>query len=86
MDDYGHVDDATPSLAMSVCEDYRGQGIGTGMLHEIMALAGSKGFKRISLSVQKANTRALKLYRSAGFESILDKGDEYIMICDLDKT
>lgn len=29
MNDYGHVDDGTPSLALSVKKEYRHQGIGT---------------------------------------------------------
>ncbi|MGO0807492.1 GNAT family N-acetyltransferase, partial [Clostridioides difficile] len=29
MNDYGHIDNDTPSLAMSVFQKYRGQGIGT---------------------------------------------------------
>lgn len=29
MNDYGHIDDETPSLAISIYKEYRGQGIGT---------------------------------------------------------
>ncbi len=29
MDDYGHIDGATPSLAISLLPEYRGQGMGT---------------------------------------------------------
>ena len=68
MDDYGHVDDETPSLAMSVLKDHRGQGIGT--------------HQKISLSVQKANY-AVRMYERAGFRTILENSDEYIMVCDL---
>ena len=32
MNDYGHVDDDTPSLAISVYPQFRGQGAGTAML------------------------------------------------------
>ena len=32
MNDYGHVDDDTPSFAISLYKDYRGQGIGTEMM------------------------------------------------------
>lgn len=82
MDDYGHVDDETPSLAMSVLKDYRGQGIGTRLLQELIALLSEKGYKRISLSVQKANY-AVRMYETAGFRTIQENGDEYIMVCDL---
>ena len=32
MNDYGHVDDKTPSLAISLYKEYRGIGIGTMMM------------------------------------------------------
>ena len=32
MQDYGHIDDHTPSLAMSVRKGYRGRGIGSALL------------------------------------------------------
>ena len=41
-----------------------------------------KGYKRISLSVQKANY-AVQMYERAGFRTILENDDEYIMVCDL---
>ena len=82
MDDYGHIDDETPSLAMSVLKDYRGQGIGTHLLQELIALISEKGFESISLSVQKANY-AVRMYERAGFRTFQENGDEYIMVCDL---
>ena len=82
VDDYGHIDDETPSLAMSVLKDHRGQGIGTRLLQELIALLREKKYEKISLSVQKANY-AVRMYERAGFSTILDNGDEYIMVCDL---
>ena len=82
MDDYGHIDDETPSLAISVLKEYRGQGIGTRLLQELITLLREKGFKRVSLSVQKAND-AVRMYERAGVRSILEKDEEYIMICEL---
>lgn len=32
MKDYGHMDDQTPSLAISLYKEYRGMGIGTALL------------------------------------------------------
>mgnify|MGYP001856661598 FL=1 len=32
MDDYGHVDDETPSCAVSLYKEYRGQGIGSQLM------------------------------------------------------
>ena len=47
MDDYGHIDDETPSLAMSVLKDHRGKGIGTHLLQELISLLREKGYKWI---------------------------------------
>ena len=82
MDDYGHVDDETPSFAMSLYREYRGQGIGTALMREMLALLRKEGFERASLSVQKANY-AVRLYEAAGFRVIGENEEEYIMVCDL---
>ena len=51
MNDYGHVDDDTPSFAISLYREYRGQGIGTHMMKEMLALLREKGYARPSLAV-----------------------------------
>ena len=38
MNDYGHVDDETPSLAISLYEEYRSKGIGTMMMQQMLKL------------------------------------------------
>ena len=83
MNDYGHIDDETPSLAMSVLKDHRGQGIGTSLLQELITLLSEKSCKRISLSVQKANY-AVRMYDRAGFRTIRENDDDYIMVLVLD--
>ena len=82
MNDYGHIDDKTPSLAISLYKDYRNQGIGTELLQRMLDLLRDKGYRQVSLSVQKANY-ALRMYRKAGFEVIADRGDEVLMVCRL---
>jgi ribosomal protein S18 acetylase RimI-like enzyme len=79
MNDYGHVDASTPSLAISLYHDYRGLGIGTLMMKEMLTLLKRKGFKKTSLSVQKVNY-AYKLYLKLGFEIIDETEEEYIMV------
>ena len=79
MNDYGHIDDKTPSLAISLYKEYRGQGIGTDMMKEMLSLLKTHGYKRVSLSVQKANYAA-KMYQKIGFEIIKENGDEWIML------
>ena len=82
MNDYGHVDDDTPSFAISLYREYRGQGIGTRMMKEMIALLREKGYKRASLAVQKANY-AVRMYENTGFRTIDENDEEYIMVCDL---
>ena len=79
MNDYGHIDDGTPSLAISLYKEYRGFGIGTAMMKEILALLKSHGYKQVSLSVQKANYAA-KMYLKIGFEIAKENEEEYIMV------
>ena len=79
MNDYGHIDNETPSLAISLYKEYRGYGIGTAMMKEILTLLKSHGYSRVSLSVQKANYAA-KLYQKVGFEIVKETEEEYIMV------
>ena len=82
MDDYGHIDDETPSLAISVKKEYRNRGIGRRLMEEMLSLLSSLGYRRTSLSVQKENY-ALRLYQSLGYRIHSDKDEEYIMVKDL---
>ena len=82
MDDYGHIDDETPSFAMSLYEEYRNLGIGTALMETMLQFLRAKGYKQASLSVQKANY-AVHMYRKAGFEVVDENDEEYIMVCRL---
>lgn len=82
MNDYGHIDDSIPSFAISLYKDFRGQGIGTSLMEEMLTLLKKRGYKKASLSVQKANY-AYTLYLKAGFIVLDENEEEYIMICDL---
>ncbi len=82
MDDYGHIDDETPSFAISLYKPYRGKGIGTSLMREMLALLKSQGYRQASLAVQKANY-AVKLYEKTGFRSVDENEEEYIMVCSL---
>lgn len=82
MNDYGHVDDETPSFAISLYKEYRGRGIGTQMMKDMLALLKEKGYKRASLAVQKANY-AVRMYEKAGFRTVDENEEEYIMVCEL---
>lgn len=82
MNDYGHIDDKTPSLAISLYKKYRGQRIGSSLIKEMLSLLQTHGYKHVSLSVQKANYAA-KLYQKIGFRIIKEIGDEWIMTYNL---
>ena len=82
MKDYGHVDDETPSFAISLLPEYRGRGIGTQMMRVMLSLLKECGYEQASLAVQKANY-AVRMYKNVGFEIIDENEEEYIMICRL---
>ena len=79
MNDYGHIDDETPSFAISLLPEYRGRGIGTQLMKEMLALLKKKGYRQASLAVQKANY-ALRMYLNTGFEIVGENEEEYIMV------
>ncbi|MCH5332375.1 MAG: GNAT family N-acetyltransferase [Agathobacter sp.] len=79
MNDYGHIDDRTPSFAISLYKEYRGRGIGTEMMKKMLAVLETCGYKQASLAVQKANY-AVKMYFDVGFEIVDENAEEYIMV------
>ena len=82
MNDYGHVDDDTPSFAISLLKDYRSMGIGTKLMKKMLLHLKEYRFEKASLAVQKANY-AVRMYEKVGFRVIDENVEEYIMICDL---
>ena len=82
MNDYGHIDNETPSFAISLYKEYRNYGIGTVMMKQMLDLLKQNGYKQASLAVQKANY-AVKMYLNVGFEIVDENDEEYIMICRL---
>ena len=79
MDDYGHVDDETPSFAISLYKEYRGQGIGNQLMVKMLELLKQQGYKKASLAVQKANY-AVKMYRDIEFKTVSENAEEYIIL------
>lgn len=82
MDDYGHVEEGVPSFAISLYKEYRGLGIGTMMMKQMLAELKVRGYQKTSLAVQKENY-AVKMYKNVGFEIIDENAEEYIMVCVL---
>ena len=82
MDDYGHVEDDVPSFAISLYKEYRGLGIGTAMMKQMLTELKIRGYQKTSLAVQKENY-AVKMYKNVGFEIVDENVEEYIMVCVL---
>ncbi|MDO5434449.1 GNAT family N-acetyltransferase [Eubacterium sp.] len=82
MEDYGHIDARTPSLAIALFKAYRGLGIGTELMRAMFTRLAEKGWGQVSLSVQKLNG-AVRLYRRLGFEVADENSEEYIMVKEL---
>lgn len=76
---YGFVDEHTPELAISVQKEFRNRGIGTALLLKLLDVLQSKGYRQVSLSVQKENPAA-NLYKRVGFTAIEEKDDDYLML------
>jgi ribosomal protein S18 acetylase RimI-like enzyme len=64
---YGHIDDETPELAVSIFPEFRGYGIGTKLMKKLFEVLRKNGYKRTSLSVQKCNP-AVRFYQRLGYE------------------
>ncbi len=75
---FGFVDDSTPELTMAVKSKYRNQGFGKSLILKFLQLAKEKGYRNISLSVDKRN-RAFGLYKKIGFEIVDEIDSAYTM-------
>ena len=86
-DEYGHIDEETPSFSISLLKPFRGHGIGTAMMLRMLDDLRAAGYERASLSVQKENP-ALRLYERLGFSIVGDGADEteWLMVIPLRKT
>ena len=82
MNDYGHIADDIPSIAISLYKEYRNLGIGTDLLRQMLELLKADGYKSVSLSVQKANY-AMRMYQKAGFRILSDDAEVALMQCIL---
>lgn len=82
MNDYGHINDQMPSLAISLLPEFRNNGIGTNLMKQMFSHLKENGFNSVSLSVQKENY-ALSMYEKLGFEKFRETEEEYIMVKNL---
>ena len=85
---FGYIRHDIPELTIGVAPDYRGLGIGTRLLTQLLADARST-FPAVSLSV-RGNNPAVHLYSRVGFvpvagSEVLNRtgGESFTMICRL---
>ncbi len=74
---YGYVDDDTPELTVAVLPEWRGRGVGSRLLDDLIGRVGSM-FPAISLSVDPANP-AVRLYERFGFAPVATSGTSITM-------
>ena len=79
MQDYGHIGDGIPSIAISLYPGVRGQGIGSAMMKKLLDRLRAAGYQAASLAVQKEN-RAVQFYRRLGFETVGETETEWLMV------
>ena len=58
---YGHIDNTTPELAISILPEFRGLDIGTKLMKKLFEALWQNGHEQTSLSVQKDNP-AVRFY------------------------
>ena len=63
------IEDEAQITNVAIAPRYRGQGIGTRMMAEIIQAAKQRGAVRMTLEVRPSNTAALALYTAFGFKS-----------------
>jgi ribosomal protein S18 acetylase RimI-like enzyme len=67
---FGYIDPAIPELAIAVLPEYRGNGVGSRLLKQVLEL--SQGlFPAVSLSV-RADNPVVNLYQRVGFVKVED--------------
>lgn len=64
---FGYIDNDTPELGMAILNEFRGKGIGTALLNQLLEEAKKKGIRKLSLSVDPQNRAAVHLYKRFGF-------------------
>jgi ribosomal protein S18 acetylase RimI-like enzyme len=80
---YGFVREDIPEITLAVLPRARGDGIGRRLLRCLIARARAAGIATLSLSVERANTTAARLYRSEGWQILIREPDADTMILHL---
>ena len=74
---YWFVLDELHILNIAVDPRYRRQGIARGLINEVLRLARMREIKTAWLEVRPSNYKALSLYRSMGFQTVMTRKRYY---------
>ncbi|MGI6228454.1 MAG: ribosomal protein S18-alanine N-acetyltransferase [Christensenellales bacterium] len=73
-----HILDGEAELVnIAVKAEYRGKGLGRGLLNEAVEFSKRRGAERLFLEVDTENAAAINLYQSAGFKTIFTRKRYY---------
>ena len=79
---FAYLDEMTPELSMALPPEYRGRGMGTALLKQLLAEATGE-YPAISLSVSP-NNPAQGLYERLGFRAVEGRGTHPVMVIRLE--
>jgi len=79
---YGFVDASIPEVTIAVKPNWRGKGVGSTLLDNLMEAAFRLGFTDVSLSVSEDNP-AVRLYERKGFRRLEQVGGSWTMLARL---
>ena len=80
---FGYLDDETPEMGIALLPEFRGKGIGTALMKQLLE-AASKNYPAICLSVSP-NNPAIRLYKRFGFESVEVRNNYPVMRLQFNK-
>jgi len=81
---HGFVAEDVPELSIAVIGSRRHEGIGRGLLVELIHASVGQGYRAVSLSVAEANP-ARRLYESVGFVHVEKHGSTWTMVRHADR-
>ncbi|MGC5628637.1 GNAT family N-acetyltransferase [Georgenia sp. Z1344] len=80
---YGFVAEDVPELSIGVAPSARGAGVGSALLAVLLERARRDGRRAVSLSVERDNVGARRLYDRAGFVRVGAVGGADTLLCEL---
>jgi ribosomal-protein-alanine N-acetyltransferase len=63
---------------LAVRHEYRGRGLGTALLKEVLQAGANRGAERATLEVRRSNAPARRLYENLGFEVAATRPNYYV--------